>query len=100
MVHFSRGDSGSSLLVQVFTNAACGLLFTTGKNALLMLVTMLKNRVTFGATSIYKWALGDSDFKMYQIQTSATEVKWVTQNHRMAWVRRDLKDHLVLTSLP
>ena len=44
-VRFSRGGSGSPLLVQVCVRAACRLLFTTGKNARLMVVTALKNCV-------------------------------------------------------
>jgi len=38
------GDSGSLLLVQIFTSMAYHLLFITGKNAELV-VTMLKNSV-------------------------------------------------------
>jgi len=45
VVHFSSGDSGSLLLMQMFTSAACRLLFTAGENAELMGVTMLKNSV-------------------------------------------------------
>ena len=42
---FSSGDSGSPLLVQIFTSAACRLLFAAGKNTQLMMVTMLKSSV-------------------------------------------------------
>jgi len=44
MVPFSSGnsDSGLPLLVQIVMSAACRLLFTAGKNAQLMVVTMLK----------------------------------------------------------
>ena len=42
---FSSGDSdsGSPLLVQIFSSAACRLLFITGENAQLMDVMMLEN---------------------------------------------------------
>ena len=45
MVHFSSGDSDSRSppLVQIFTNAACRLLFITDENAQLLVVTVLKN---------------------------------------------------------
>jgi len=45
MVCFSsrNSDSGSPPLVQIFTSAACRLLFITGKNAQLTMVTVLKN---------------------------------------------------------
>jgi len=45
LVHFSSGSSNSvsSPLVQIFTSTACRLLFIAGKNAQLMVVTMLKN---------------------------------------------------------
>jgi len=33
VVHFSSGDSGSPLLVQIFTSVAHSLLFIAGKNA-------------------------------------------------------------------
>ena len=44
MVHFSIGDKdqGSPLVVQVLADMACRLLFITGKNAQIMVVTMLK----------------------------------------------------------
>ena len=44
VVHFSSGnsDSGAPLLVQIVMRMACRLLFITGKNARLMLVTMWK----------------------------------------------------------
>jgi len=47
VVHFSNGDSngGLPLLAQILTGAACKLLFLTGKNVYLMMVTMLKNSV-------------------------------------------------------
>ena len=40
VVHFS---SGSSLLVQIVTRAACRLLLIAGENAELVVVTVLKN---------------------------------------------------------
>ena len=45
VVHFSSGDSDSRSppLVQIFTNAACRLLFITDENAQLLVVTVLKN---------------------------------------------------------
>lgn len=43
MVHDSSGGSGSLLLEQMVTSAACKLLFMAGENALVMVVTMLKN---------------------------------------------------------
>ena len=45
VLHFSSGDSdgGAPLLVQVFMSIKCRLLFITGKNAPLMVVTVLKN---------------------------------------------------------
>ena len=45
VVCFSSGDCGSPPLVQVFTNAACRLLFIAGENAELMVVSMLKTSV-------------------------------------------------------
>ena len=47
VVHFSIGNnnSGSPLMMQVSTSAACGLLFVAGENAQLMVVTMLKNHI-------------------------------------------------------
>jgi len=36
-------DSGSPRLVQIFMSTACRILFITGKNALLVVMTMLKN---------------------------------------------------------
>ena len=47
VAHFSSGDSTSRspLLVQVFTSVACGLLFTAGENAQLMVVTVLKTSI-------------------------------------------------------
>jgi len=47
VVCLSSGDSesGSLLLVQVLPSAACVLLFITGKNVYLMVVTVLKNSV-------------------------------------------------------
>ena len=33
VVHFSGSDSGSPLLVQIFMNVACRLLFIAGENA-------------------------------------------------------------------
>ena len=47
VVHFSSGDSGSGspLLVQTFTSAACRFLFITEENMQLMVVTVLKNSV-------------------------------------------------------
>ena len=42
---FSRVDSGSLVLVQIFMNVACRLLFITAENAELMVVTVLKNSV-------------------------------------------------------
>ena len=45
VVNVSCGDSGSPPLVQIFMSAACRLLFMAGKNAQLMMVTMLKNGV-------------------------------------------------------
>jgi len=41
-VYFSSGNSGSPLLMQVFTSTACRLLFITGNNAQLMVVTVEK----------------------------------------------------------
>ena len=41
-VHFSSGNSGSPLLVQMFTSATCRLWVTTGENEHLMVTTMLK----------------------------------------------------------
>lgn len=43
-MHFNSGnsDSGSPLLVQMFTSAACKLLFIAGENAHLMVVTIEK----------------------------------------------------------
>ena len=43
-MHFNSGnsDSGSPLLVQMFTSAACKLLFIAGENAQLMVVTIEK----------------------------------------------------------
>ena len=38
-------DSGSSLLVQLFMSVACRLLFISGRNAVLMVVTVLQNSV-------------------------------------------------------
>jgi len=45
VVHFSSGDSDGGLppLAQTVISMACRLLFLTGQNAQLMLVTMLKN---------------------------------------------------------
>jgi len=47
VIHFSSSDrdSGSSPMIKTFMTAACRLLFITGKNAQLMVVTVLKNRV-------------------------------------------------------
>ena len=42
VVSFSSGDSVSPPLVQMFMNAACRLLFLTGKNAQLKMVTIVK----------------------------------------------------------
>jgi len=33
VVHFSNGEGGSPLLVQIFTSMVCRLLFITGENA-------------------------------------------------------------------
>jgi len=43
-VHSSSGnsDTGSSLMVKVVMRAACSLLFITGENEELMVVTVLK----------------------------------------------------------
>ena len=45
MMCWNSGDSdnGSPPLVQIFTSSACKLLFIAGKNAQLMVVTVLKN---------------------------------------------------------
>jgi len=45
VVHFSSGDSDGGLrpVAQTVISMACRLLFLTGQNAQLMLVTMLKN---------------------------------------------------------
>ena len=45
VVHFSSGDSGSFPLVQIAPSVACRLLFFVGKNAQLMVMTILKSRV-------------------------------------------------------
>ena len=47
VVHYSNDDvdSGSPLLVQIFTSVACRFLFVAGKNAQLMVLTMLKTSV-------------------------------------------------------
>ena len=48
VVHFSSGDRqcGSPPVVQIFTNAeACRLLFSTGENEWIVVVTVLKNIV-------------------------------------------------------
>ena len=45
VVHFSSGNGGSPPLVQTFMSTACRLLFITGENAELMVVTLLKNSV-------------------------------------------------------
>ena len=45
VLHFSSGDSGSPLLVQIVTRAACRLLLITGGNAELVVVTVLKRSV-------------------------------------------------------
>ena len=47
VVHFSTGDSssGSPLLVQIFTSTAYRLLFIIGKNAQLVVVTVLEQSV-------------------------------------------------------
>ena len=51
-MHFSSGDSndsGAPLLVQIFTNTVCRLLFIAGKNAELMVLTVLKKKKRFVA---------------------------------------------------
>jgi len=47
LVHFSSGDSnsGSPPLVQISESVASSLLFISGKNAKLMVVSVLKNSV-------------------------------------------------------
>ena len=47
VVHFSSGNSDSGLppLLQIFMSMACRLLFITGKNVQLMVVTVLRNGV-------------------------------------------------------
>mgnify|MGYP001858900571 CR=1 FL=1 len=47
VVHFSCGDgnSGSPLLVQIFTSMAHRLLFIVGVNVTLMVVTVFQNTV-------------------------------------------------------
>ena len=47
LVHFSSGDSnsGSPPLVQICMSVASSLLFISGKNAKLMVVSVLKNSV-------------------------------------------------------
>jgi len=47
VVHYSSDDnnSGSFPLLQIFTSAACKLLFTAGENAQLVVVTMSENSV-------------------------------------------------------
>ena len=47
LVHFSSGDrhSRSPPVLQIFTSMALRLLFITGENAWLMVLTMLKNSV-------------------------------------------------------
>jgi len=44
-VHSGSSDSGSPPLVQLVTGTTCRLLFTAGKNAKLVVVTMLENNV-------------------------------------------------------
>ena len=45
VVHFSSGNSGSPLLMQISMSMACRLLLITGENAQLMVVIMLKNSI-------------------------------------------------------
>ena len=46
LVHFSSGNhTGAPPLVQIFTRVACRLLFITGKNTKLMVVTMLEKNI-------------------------------------------------------
>ena len=45
MVHFTSGDGGSPPLLQIFTSSVCRLLFITGKNAYLMVVTVLRDSI-------------------------------------------------------
>ena len=49
VVCFSSGDndSGSPPLVHIFMSLECGLLFNAGKNAQLIMVTVLKNNVFY-----------------------------------------------------
>jgi len=47
MVHNSKDDSGSPLLVQIFMSMACNLLFITEENTSVMMVTMLKKIFIF-----------------------------------------------------
>ena len=42
VVHFSSGNSGSPLLLQIFMSTACRLLYIASENAELMVVTVLK----------------------------------------------------------
>ena len=45
LFHTGNNDSGSALLVQIFTCKACRLLFITGKSASPVVTAMLKNSV-------------------------------------------------------
>ena len=45
VVCINSGNSGSPPLVQIFMGTACRLLFITGENTQLMVVTVLKNSV-------------------------------------------------------
>jgi len=42
-VHFSRGDSSSPSLVQIFMSMTCMVLFITSENAEVIVASMLKN---------------------------------------------------------
>jgi len=58
VVLFSSGDSDSgSPLVQTVSSTASRLLFSTGENAELMVVTMLKNSVLYLGISFIKSAI-------------------------------------------
>lgn len=54
MVHNSKDDSGSPLLVQIFMSMACNLLFITEENTSVMMVTMLKKIFFFSVNLLYQ----------------------------------------------
>ena len=59
VVHFSCSDSnrGSPPLGQIVTRAACRLFFIAGKNALLMVVSMLKKDCSVVENLLYQITL-------------------------------------------